>query len=374
MPRGRIRSSAKSQESMTASMTANFQQAGAYTALITPFHLDGRLDLERFRALVAFQLKEGIDGLVPCGTTGETPTLEWEEHDKLIEIAVELAAGARPVVAGCGSNSTEEAIDATRRAKELGVDAALLVDCYYNGPSSLELREEYYQRILDAVSELPIVPYVIPGRTGCALEAADLAILHLRAPERVPAVKEATGDLERMREDRAVAGETLQIVSGDDDMTLRMMRDEGIRASGVISVMSNLFPGAISRMLELERAGDSSGADALSESLKPVFGLVGCAIESERVLPNGKRVKSVDRFRNPLPVKTMMAGLRMCELGLRPPLGKMLAPAVERCREALIEVNRRDSSLLAPIAEHFEGGTVEERLADDARWASLARA
>lgn len=373
MPRGRIRSSAKSQESMTASMTANFHHEGAYTALITPFHLDGRLDLERFRALVAFQLKEGIDGLVPCGTTGETPTLEWEEHDKLIEIAVELAAGARPVVAGCGSNSTDEAIDATRRAKALGVNAALLVDCYYNGPSSLELREEYYQRILDAVSELPIIPYVIPGRTGCALEAADLAVLHLRAPERVPAVKEATGDLERMREDRAVAGETLQIVSGDDDMTLKMMRDEGIRASGVISVMSNLVPGAISRMLKLERSGDQAAADAIASSLAPIFGLVGCAIESERELPDGRRAKSVDRFRNPLPVKTMMAGLQMCELGLRPPLGKMLAPAVERCREALAEVNRRDARLLAPIAEAFEGGSIEERLADDARWASLAR-
>lgn len=354
-------------------MTANLQLTGAHTALITPFHLDGRLDLESFRALVAFQLKEGISGLLPCGTTGETPTLEWEEHDKLIEIAVELARGERPVIAGCGSNSTDEAIDATARAKALGADAALLVDCYYNGPSSLELREEYYQRIIDAVSELPIIPYIIPGRTGCALEAADLATLHLRAPERVPAVKEATGDLARMREDRAVAGSSLSILSGDDDMTLKMMRDEGIGAIGVFSVMSNLVPGAISRMLERERGGDRAGADAIASALAPLFGHVGCAIETERVLPDGRRVKSVDRFRNPLPVKTMMAGLGMCELGLRPPLGKMLAPAVERCREALAEVNRRDASLLAPIAEAFEGGSIEARLADDARWAGLAR-
>ena len=127
-------------------MTARFSPRGAYTALVTPFHPDGSIDEATFDELVRFQIDQGIDGLVPCGTTGESPTLEWEEHDAIVERTAKINAGARPILAGTGSNNTHEAIEATRNAKDCGADAVLLVDCYYNGPSSLELREEYLGR------------------------------------------------------------------------------------------------------------------------------------------------------------------------------------------------------------------------------------
>ena len=132
-------------------------------------------------------------------------------------------------MAGSGSNCTDEAIDATRHAREAGASAALIVDCYYNKPSSIELRTEYYEQISAWVADIPIVPYIIPGRSGTALSAEDLAILHLSNPSRFPAVKEATGDLERMRRERTLTDGKLAIMSGDDDLTMAMMEDPGDR-------------------------------------------------------------------------------------------------------------------------------------------------
>jgi 4-hydroxy-tetrahydrodipicolinate synthase len=353
-------------------MTAPFSPRGAYTALATPFSSDGSLDLPRFEELVRFQLDQGIDGIVPCGTTGESPTLEWEEHDALVEAAVRVAGGRQPILAGTGSNSTSEAIHATKSARELGADAVLLVDCYYNGPSSLELREEYYERVLDAVADVPVVPYVIPGRTGCALSAEDLAILHLDDPVRVPAVKQATGDLARMRADRALAGRALAILSGDDDLTLAMMRDQAIAASGVISVMSNLAPAAVAAMTRAAAEGRHDEADRLAKVLAPIFRLVTCSTEGSRDLPNGARVPAVDKFRNPVPAKTMMAGLGMLPIVMRPPLGKMTKTAVAICRAALEELHRADPSVLTPIEAAFDV-SIDERLRDDAIWSALVR-
>jgi 4-hydroxy-tetrahydrodipicolinate synthase len=353
-------------------MTARFSPRGAFTALVTPFSSDGSIDRASFEKLVRFQLDQGIDGLVPCGTTGESPTLEWDEHDALVEATAGAAAGRRPVLAGTGSNATHEAIHATRSAMELGADAVLLVDCYYNGPSSLELREEYYRRVLDAVAGIPIVPYVIPGRTGCALSAEDLAILHLEDPSRVPAVKQATGDLDRMRGDRALAGSTLAILSGDDDFTLPMMRDETIAASGVISVMSNLAPAAVTRMTRAASEDDQAEADRIARSLAPLFRLVTCSAESARTLPSGSNLTVIDKFRNPVPVKTMMAGLGMLPIHMRAPLGRMTKTAVAICRDALAEVHRADSTLLAPIEAAFDV-SIDARLRDDSVWSALVR-
>jgi 4-hydroxy-tetrahydrodipicolinate synthase len=353
-------------------MTAPYSPRGAYTALATPFSSDGSLDLASFERLVRFQLDQGIDGLVPCGTTGESPTLEWEEHDALVEATVRLAGGRRPILAGTGSNSTHEAIHATESARKLGADAVLLVDCYYNGPSSLELREEYYQRVLDAVADVPIVPYVIPGRTGCALSAEDLAILHVGDPARVPAVKQATGDLERMRADRALAGRALAILSGDDDLTIAMMRDEAIAASGVISVMSNIAPAAVAAMTRAAAEGRHDEADRLAKILAPIFRLVTCSTEGSREFPSGARASVVDKFRNPVPAKTMMAGLGMLPIVMRPPLGKMTKSAVATCRDALAQVHRADRSVLSPIEAAFDV-SIEDRLRDDAIWSSLVR-
>lgn len=352
-------------------MTA-FIARGAFTALVTPFTPSGELDSRAYAQLLEFQLAEGIDGLVPCGTTGESPTLSWEEHGAAVALAVRLAEGRAQVLAGTGSNNTDEAIAGTRDAWSRGANGALLVDCYYNGPSSLELRTEYYERILAAVPELPIVPYVIPGRTGCALASADLALLHLQEPARVPAVKSATGDLEHMRQDRALAGPTLAILSGDDELTLPMMRDPSIAASGVISVMSNLAPRAVAELCRAQASGDSARAGELASQLAPLFEQCTCKVSNTRSLPGGRSVTVQDRFRNPVPIKTMMAGLGMLGRTLRAPLGLMTAPAVQKCRDALTRVHAESPALLAPVEAVF-GVSVSQRLADDGVWSALVR-
>ncbi len=354
-------------------MTDRLDTTGVWTALVTPFSSDGEFDATAYARLLEYQLASGVDGLVPCGTTGESPTLSWEEHGAAVALAVRRASGRAKVMAGSGSNSTHEAINGTRDAWSRGADAALLVDCYYNGPSSLELRTEYYERILSAVPELPIVPYVIPGRTGCALGAEDLAILHHLDPVRVPAVKSATGDLVRMRRDRAVAGAGLQILSGDDELTLSMMRDPEIKASGVISVMSNILPKAL---VELHRAAGANAAttnaNEIEAALKPLFECVGVLVKNTRVLPNGEQIEVSDKFRNPAPVKTMMAGLGMIGPVSRAPLGKMTHNAVERCRIALTAVYESRPDWFAPMAAAFEVD-VHARLRDDSVWRALGR-
>ncbi|MDH3200030.1 MAG: 4-hydroxy-tetrahydrodipicolinate synthase [Myxococcales bacterium] len=353
-------------------MSGTFRPHGVWTALVTPFSTDQQVDHEALRRLIEFQLSEGVDGVVPCGTTGESPTLSWQEHDAVIDAAVRVVEARAGVLAGTGSNNTKEAIRGTAHAKDVGATAALLVDCYYNGPSSLELRAEYYERILDEVADIPIVPYIIPGRTGCELSSADLAVLHLNHPRRVPAVKQATGDVDRMRLDRKLAGPALGILSGDDDMTLTMMRDPEIRASGVISVMSNLVPGTLSSMVRAQEANDLEETDRLAAALSPILALVTCQVTSVRPLPNGQSVEVTDKFRNPVPLKTMMAGLGMITSASRAPLGRMSAAAVAQCRDALRNVHSGDPAILGPIEEPFDV-RIGQRLGDDAIWSALAR-
>ena len=353
-------------------MSGPFRPHGVWTALATPFSTDRQIDYESLRRLIEFQVQEGVDGVLPCGTTGESPTLSWQEHDAVIDASVRAVEGRAGVLAGAGSNNTEEAIRATTQAKEAGATAVLLVDCYYNGPSSLELRTEYYERILENVPDIPVVPYVIPGRSGCALSAADLAILHLNDPKRVPAVKQATGDLERMRLDRQLAGPALSILSGDDDLTLAMMRDDEIRGSGVVSVVSNIVPAAITALVRAQVADDAEETERLTLALAPLLKMVTCSVTAVRTLPNGQSVEVTDKFRNPVPVKTMMAGLGMLSSTKRPPLGRMSPTAVAQCREALREVHAADPGILGPIEEAFDV-RIDQRLEDDARWSALAR-
>lgn len=353
-------------------MATPFRPHGAWTALATPFSADRSVDNAGLRRLTEFQIDQGIDGVLPCGTTGESPTLTWQEHDAVIDDVIKTVDGRVGVLAGTGSNNTQEAIRGTEHAKEVGADAVMLVDCYYNGPSSLELRTEYYERILDAVADIPIVPYVIPGRSGCALGAADLAILHLNDPKRLPAVKEATGDFDRMREERRLAGPSLSILSGDDDVTLKMMVDAEIRCVGVISVVANIVPGAVGAMVRSQANGDETEAAKLGKVLDPLMKLVGCTVTSTRSLPNGQSVEVTDKFRNPVPIKTMMAALGMLGSAVRPPLGKMSREGVARCRETLQQVHARDASILSPIEEAFDV-RVDQRLQDDTVWASLTR-
>ena len=354
-------------------MIVPFKPEGVWTALVTPFDKHGKLDSAAFKRLVEFQIAQGVTGILPTGTTGESPTLSWDEHNRVVEEAVAFAKGRVGVMAGSGSNCTDEAIDATRHAREAGASAALIVDCYYNKPSSYELRTEYYEQIAEWVADIPLMPYIIPGRTGCALGAEDLAVLHLNHPKRFPAVKEATGDLERMRYERSLTGAAFAIMSGDDDLTVAMIEDAKIQASGVVSVMSNIVPGALSKMVALLRSGDAAGAKSLAAKLDPLFKLVGCKVTAKRKLPSGQELTVEDKIPNPVPCKTMMAGLGM-PVGLcRRPLGKMPKDGVDRCRKALVELHAAAPEALKPIGDAF-GVNVASRLKDDAVWAELTRA
>ncbi len=216
---------------------------GCWTALVTAMLPNGDVDFQGLKANVLFQVSQGSH-LVPTGTTGESPTLDWKEHDEVIARTVQFAAKKAFVMAGTGSNSTREATRGTKHAVEVGADAILLVDCYYNGPSSLELRTEYYGTIAKQFPRTFVTPYVIPGRTGTQLEVEDLCILN-RQYKNVRAVKEATGDLERMVKTRKLIGDDFDLLSGDDDRTYEMMTKKEIRANGVISVTSNVVPGPV---------------------------------------------------------------------------------------------------------------------------------
>lgn len=333
---------------------------GCWTALVTPFNRKGEIDFEGFEKNVLFQIENGAN-LVPTGTTGESPTLDWREHDRVITKAARLAKDRAFVIAGTGSNSTQEALRGTKHAVEVGAQAVLLVDCYYNGPSSLELRTEYYEVIAKAFRKTFVIPYVIPGRTGTKLEVEDLAILH-RKFRNVRAVKEATGDLERMAKTRNLLGEDFDILSGDDDKTYEMMTRSDIRASGVISVLSNIVPSPIREMVEAIQKGDQAKAHRLKEVLDPLFKLV-----TVNTVESYEGFEVPCKFRNPVPIKTMMNALGLPSGPCRPPLGKMTPKGKEFVRNALKKVYETDRTVFAPLEEFYKVN-VEERLSLDRYW------
>lgn len=343
---------------------------GGWTALVTPFTEEKEIDWEGFRKNIEFQVSQGISGILPVGTTGEFPTLSWEEHVHVIDSAQDIAQKRCVVIAGTGSNSTEETLKATEEAKKAGVESVLLVDCYYNCPSSLELRKEYYERVAKAYPEIYIMPYIIPGRTGTILSAEDLAILSSECPN-VCAVKEATGDLEHMARIRELIGDDFDILSGDDDLTFKMMLDPRIKASGVISVISNIAPAAVEEMTRKILAGEQAEARVIQEALQPLFELVTVKCKDERILLQKKKMVVEDKFRNPLPIKTLMNGLGMSAGPCRPPLGKMTCAGVKIVRNAAKLVWQESPQILRPIEETYEVD-IEERLVDDACWDTLA--
>jgi len=333
---------------------------GCWTAMVTPLTESGELDLKGLRKNTGFQISQGAK-LVPTGTTGESPTLDWKEHDTVIEEVLKLAEGETFIMAGTGSNSTREALRATKHAQEVGADAVLLVDCYYNGPSSFELRTQYHGAIAKEFPNLFVTPYIIPGRTGTQMEVEDLAILH-RQLKNVRAVKEATGDLERMAKTRVLVGNDFDILSGDDDMTFEMMKRHDISASGVVSVISNVVPGAIAEMTRAILAGEEDKATTLKEALDPLFKIVTVKTVEEY---EGFTVPC--KWRNPLPIKTLMRGLGLPAGPCRAPLGKMRPKGVEVIRQAIKAAYERDRDILMPIQDYYKVN-VKERIDNDEYW------
>jgi 4-hydroxy-tetrahydrodipicolinate synthase len=333
---------------------------GCWTAMVTPFNRKGEVDFEGLEKNVQFQIENGAS-LVPTGTTGESPTLDWREHDRVITKTAKVAKGKVFVMAGTGSNSTREAYRGTKHAMEVGAQGALLVDCYYNGPSSLEMRTQYYEVIAKAFRKAFIMPYVIPGRTGTKLEVEDLAILH-RKFKNVRSVKEATGNLERMAKTRALCGEDFDILSGDDDITFAMMTRNDISASGVVSVMSNIVPGPIGEMVKAIRDGNMDRADRLKDILDPLFKVV-----TVNTVESYEGFDVPCKFRNPVAIKTMMKCLGLPSGPCRPPLGKMTPKGVQVVRNALKEVYEKDKEVLRPLQEFYKIN-IEERLMNDRFW------
>ncbi|MCW4000500.1 MAG: 4-hydroxy-tetrahydrodipicolinate synthase [Candidatus Bathyarchaeota archaeon] len=322
--------------------------SGCYTALITPMKSNRHVDYEGLAQLVEFQIKNGAAGILAVGTTGESPTLQWEEHSKVIEMVNEDSEKRCITIAGTGSNSTQEALEGTEHAHEAGVDAVLLVDPYYNGPSSIEIRREYIEPIAKRFPETQVIPYIIPGRTGTQLYPQDLAILHSQYPN-VSCVKEATGDLKNMELTRKLCGENFTILSGDDDKTYTMMVSPDIAASGVISVVSNVAPKAVSDMVHYCLDGNEEAAAVIAQALQPLFSLV--TVKTTEETPYGP---VACKARNPLPFKTLMNVLGMPSGPCRQPLGKMTKAGLEIVLANARKVYQANPQVLDPIGESFD--------------------
>jgi 4-hydroxy-tetrahydrodipicolinate synthase len=282
--------------------------SGAYTALITPFR-NGAIDELALRSLVNFQIEQGIDGLVPCGTTGESVTLSESEHDRVIEIVVEQAAGRVPVIAGTGSNDTRTTIDRTRHARAAGADAALVVVPYYNKPTQ-DGMVRHFTVIVEAV-DLPIVLYNVPGRTGVNMQPE--TTLRLAQLPNIVAIKEAGGNLDQVSEIVLGAPEGFAVLSGDDSLTAPIV---SVGGAGVISVTSNIAPRAVAEMTHAALAGDFRAARRMHQRL---FDLN----------------RSMFLENNPTAVKTAAGMIGLCSSEVRPPLTEMSAQNRGRLAETM---------------------------------------
>ena len=268
--------------------------SGAYTALVTPFK-NGKIDEESYRAHIEWQITEGIHGLVPCGTTGESATLSHDEHKEAIRICVEQADKRVPVLAGAGSNNTAEAIHLTQFAKDAGADGVLLISPYYNKPTQ-EGIYQHFKYIADEIS-IPMVLYNVPGRTGSNVMPSTVARLHKDIPQLV-GIKEATGDLIQVSDLIEQCGITLQVLSGDDFTVLPLLSVGGV---GVISVVSNLMPNKMSSLCNAWKEGDIETARRLHFELQPLN-------------------RAMFMESNPIPVKTALALLGKMDTDFRLPM------------------------------------------------------
>jgi len=329
-------------------------KSGCHTALVTPFFEDG-VDYEGIEKLVDFQIANGITGILAVGTTGESPVLGWEEHNRTVEKIAEETKGKCFCIAGAGSNNFSEAFEGAMHAVKRGADAILIVDPYYNGPSSLEIRREYIAPIAEAFPEVSVIPYVIPGRTGTQLLPEDIAILNENF-KNVNAVKEATCSLDNMKKTRSLCGPDFVIMSGDDPMTFKMMSDPEIKAGGAVSVVADSLKKHMTKMVSLLNRGEIESAARLDAALLPLFSIV--TVTTTEKTPYGE---VVCKARNPLAMKTAMQILGMPCGSCRRPLGRMTEKGLKKVVEALRSVQNNNPEILKPVSDFF-GVDIDERL------------
>ncbi|MFP4169159.1 MAG: 4-hydroxy-tetrahydrodipicolinate synthase [Desulfonatronovibrionaceae bacterium] len=287
------------------------QFKGAYSALITPFK-DGRIDEETYRNFIEWQIEQGIDGLVPCGTTGESATLDHGEHKKAISICVDQAKSRVPVVAGAGSNATAEAIDLAGHARDAGADAALMITPYYNKPTQGGV-VAHFKAIAKEV-HIPMFVYNVPGRTALNVLPRTMARLFQEVPE-VIGTKEASADLKQISEVVEFAGPDFCVLSGDDFTVLPLL---SVGGQGVISVTSNIVPSMMSKMCSAFDKGDLDRARDLHYQMAPLC-------------------RAMFLETNPIPVKTAVHLMGKCPLEFRLPLVELAAENKEALKSVLKE-------------------------------------
>lgn len=282
---------------------------GSIVALVTPF-TNGKVDKKKLRELVEFQIENGTSGIVPCGTTGESPTLDNDEHHEVIKICVEAAGKRVPIIAGTGSNSTAEAIELTQNAAQSGADGALVVTPYYNKPTQKGLYLHF--KAVAESADIPIILYNIESRTARNIETETVAKLADDC-KNIIGVKEASGSLAQAEAVRKACGDDFIILSGDDALTLPMMELGG---AGVISVVANIVPADVIAMINAFNAGDKQTANDINAKLEPL-------------------VKSMFIETNPIPVKAAMGLLEMCLPDVRLPLCEMDEDNIGKLKAAL---------------------------------------
>ena len=284
---------------------------GSIVAIVTPFR-GGEIDEKKLRDLIEFHIKNGTSGIVPCGTTGESATLSFAEHDRVIETTIEQVNKRIPVIAGTGSNSTDEAIMLTKHAAKAGAQASLQVSPYYNRPTQKGLYE-HFKAIAESVN-IPIILYNIASRTGVNIEPETIARL-AQDCKNIVAVKEASGNLDQMSRIKQLCPKDFDLISGDDSLTLPIL---SIGGTGIISVVANIVPGDVANLVAEFEKGNLKKAQEIHYKLLPL-------------------IKAVFLETNPIPVKTAMGLLGMCEPDLRLPMSSMLPENLEKLKKALKE-------------------------------------
>ena len=284
---------------------------GAFSALITPFR-DGAVDEPALRDLVEWQIESGIDGLVPCGSTGESATLTHAEHEQVIKLVVDQARRRVPVIAGTGSNSTAEAIRLTTFAKEIRADGALLISPYYNKPTQEGIYKHY--KMIGASVDLPLIVYNIPGRTGSNILPETFA--RMCDIKQVVGIKEASGSIDQCSDIRKLCGDRLTMLSGDDSFTLPLM---ALGAKGVISVVTNVVPREMHDLAAAALAGDFERARSIHFAMLPLM-------------------RALFTETNPIPVKQACAFMGKCSNEMRMPLLPMSPGAADKLRGVMKEM------------------------------------
>jgi 4-hydroxy-tetrahydrodipicolinate synthase len=284
--------------------------SGSMVALVTPFK-DGKVDWRSLEALVDFHIQNGTHGIVPCGTTGESATLSHEEHDEVIATVIKAVNKRIPVIAGTGSNSTEEAVRLTRTAEKAGADGALMISPYYNRPTQ-EGIYQHYKKVAAEVG-IPIIVYNIPGRTGSKIEPETLA--RLADLKNIAGVKEATGSVDQAIDVIRLCGDNLAVYSGEDSLTFSLM---ALGGKGVISTVANITPREMAQLAEACLKGNWEKGRELQFKLVPL-------------------IRSVFIETNPIPVKTALSLMGRCTPELRLPLTPMSEGALKKLKQSMID-------------------------------------